>query len=210
MLNNEKLGFTVLLLSSLQLLLTLPSGAGRSAEPNANDAEEGAKRLLQGTTKDQPSPKIAESRLGTKKLLVVRVSSAVGESPDDSLDSIEGAIFGTGPNPDKVPREATVTAQYRAVTHNQLIYEPVAAGPNMTRAGLLEIQIELSMMDHSDTYERFDSIVQPAMMAKAVEAVGPLPDVADRVMFCLPTGSLKAGIAAIGDVGGMVCTRVST
>jgi hypothetical protein len=165
-------------------------------------------RLLLGIPEDQRKQKIVESRFGTKRLLAVRVSSSEREYPSETLDAIEGAIFGTGPNPDQIPADATVVAQFRAVTHNQLIYEPVAAVvacPNMTRDGMLEIQVNVSMLDTSDSYERFDAVVQPAIVAQTETMLGrPLWDVADRVMFCLPTGSLRAGAAAIGDIGGMV------
>jgi hypothetical protein len=60
-----------------------------------------------------------ELRLGNKTLLAVRVKSS-SEEPDEELGGIEGAIFGRPNNPEIIPEEATVVAQYNAVSHGQL------------------------------------------------------------------------------------------
>lgn len=60
-----------------------------------------------------------ELRFGTKSLLAIRVKS-LSEEPDEELEGIESAIFGRPNNPEIIPEEATVVAQYNAVSHGQL------------------------------------------------------------------------------------------
>jgi Gametolysin peptidase M11 len=137
-------------------------------------------------------------------LLAVRVSSLLGESPMESLDEMEGALFGTGPNPLLVPSDSTLAAQFKAVSHNQLIYVP-AEDPNLTRPGLLDITIEPSTMNEGDaSSNRFDSVVRSALQKELERILGQsVSHVADRVLFCMPSGSLDLSVAGIGEVGGM-------
>ena len=213
--------FHLLLLSSTHnvwslLLREAPIGSAAGAKTGSDGDDERVsydeKRLLGG--RDEAwMQQVTKSRSGIKRLLAVRVSSpSFGEYPSETLDEMEGAMFGSGPNPLNVPSYSALTAQFRAVSHDQLIYAP-AVSPNLTRAGLLEIDIALSMimMDDSDntTVQHFVAAVEPAMMAKAETVVGrPLWEIADRVMFCLPSGSLIATAAAITNVGAMVRTCV--
>lgn len=195
------LSFTQLVWS--QLRGTPIGSAEAKTRSHGNERGSNERRL----DPDEWVQQVAQSRIGIKRLLAVRVSSSVaGEYPSETLDEMEGAIFGSGPNPLHVPSQSTLTAQFRAVSHDQLIYEP-AVFPNLTRAGLLEINIDRSMMmdDSDNTTEHFSVTVEPAIMAKAETVLGrPLWEIADRVMFCLPSGSLISTAAAISTVGGMV------
>jgi hypothetical protein len=147
---------------------------------------------------------VQESRIGVKTMLVVRVSSIHGETPIESLDEIEGAVYGTGLNPLHVPDDSTAVAQFRAVSHNRLIYKPLD-DPNLTRPGLLDITISESTTNtKASSTSRFDSVVRPTMMNEVTRILGKTVDsAADRVLFCLPDGSLDLTVAGIGEVGGM-------
>ena len=146
--------------------------------------------------------RIQESRFGTKHILVVRVSSSSswnGDSPLESLDEIEAAVYGTGPNPLQVPANSSLVAQFRAVSHGRLIYEPLVV-PNLTRPGLLDMVIA----EHMSNVTRFDTIVRPAMMEEVTRILGAsIFSTAHRILFCLPSGSLDPTVAGIGEVGGM-------
>ena len=149
--------------------------------------------------------RIQESRFGVHRLLAIRVSSTLNETPVESLDEMEAAIFGTGPNPMNVPSDASLVAQFEAVSHGKLLYVPLE-DPQLTRPGLLEITIETSTMkkNNDSTVNRFDSIVRHALMSEAARRLGrSVYNIADRVMFCLPSGSLEGSVAGIGEVGGM-------
>lgn len=120
-------------------------------------------------------------RFGTKRLLAVRVSSSFGEVPLESGESVRGALFGTGRNPDNITDAGTVAAQYAAVTHDQLLYVP-ATGSNITD-GVLEIKVNMLFLGNDIQN------MTAAIVAQAEEAVGTLANVADNLVFCLPTGS---------------------
>ena len=149
--------------------------------------------------------RVHESRFGVKPILVVRVSSRNdGETPMESLDEIEAAVYGTGSNPLHVPMDASVLAQIRAVSHSRLVYEPVVV-PHLTRPGLLDIVIEESTLNTNlSSTSRFDTIVRPAMMSEVARILGEsIFNIADHILFCMPSGSLDRSIAGIGEVGGM-------
>jgi Gametolysin peptidase M11 len=149
--------------------------------------------------------RIQESRVGIKHLLAIRVSSTLQETPMESLDEMEAAIFGTGPNPLHVPSDGTLVAQFEAVSHGKLRFAPWD-DPALTRPGLLDIVISTSTMKVSNdsSTNRFDSIVRPALISETVRRLGhTFYDVADHVLFCMPNGSLDGTVAGIGEVGGM-------
>jgi hypothetical protein len=128
-------------------------------------------------------------RRGTKRLLAVRVSSTYGEVPVESVESIVSALFGnSSSNPDENMNavDATVVAQYAAVTHHQLLFLP-ATGPNITD-GILEITVPVNFTGNDI------QALTPTILSKMEEVVGPLSDVADNFVFCLPTGSLFRGV----------------
>lgn len=155
--------------------------------------------------------------VGAQRLLAVRVTSTFGEAPGSSLDAMEGAIFGTGPNPDGIAANASVVAQFRAVSHNQLLYVPANAtvvawplGPmnstTMTpiaRPGLLEIEIAAKFKHFS--YDFYEANLMPIVVSTIEKALGrKMNDIADRIMLCLPSGSFSRSVAGLGDVGGEV------
>lgn len=144
--------------------------------------------------------------------------------------------------------------QFRAVSHNQLLYKP-SQQSYWTRPGLLELVLQqqendasvVSMNLYNMTY--WETVLVPILhtalyqiiVANSAAAVGTTPStggvaplvlttepessssmsfsssslpattihaairsVADRVMFCLPTGSLSVGTGGVAGVGGMV------
>lgn len=178
----------------------------------------------------------------------------------ESTEEIEGALFGSGSNPRRVPFKATLSAQFAAMSHHQLQIEPaqvvlffpeisnqnahavqtneICGSPDSnsshsfctrveTIRGVMDMKIDVpTMMDASDAYEYFGAIIRPALLSALEKLVSPtqsqqqhqweLNSVADHVVFCLPTGSLRMGAAAIADVGGMLsffhhgtCTSLS-
>ena len=129
--------------------------------------------------------RVHESRFGVKQILVVRVSSLKGETPMESLDEIEAAVYGTGPNPMNVPADSSVIAQFRAVSHGRLVYEPIVV-PNLTRPGLLDIEIEESTLNNNlSSTTRFDTIVRPAMMTEVTRILGEsIFGITNRILFC--------------------------
>jgi hypothetical protein len=159
---------------------------------------------------------ILNTTTGTKRLLAVRVSTTFGEEPEESLASIQEALFGTGGNgtimsssdgsfgvdfgggmDDDTRGTTSVVAQYAAVSHGQLLY--IAAAPagdgsdSSSGGGVLDITIDTRIAG-ADIQDMMDAIVQ-----RTEQAVGgssgavSLADVADTVIFCLPTGGLFAG-----------------
>jgi len=130
-------------------------------------------------------------RTGTRRLLAVRVTSAVsGQEPEESVESIEGAIFGTGSNPEGIALpEGSVVQQYAAISHGQLTFQP-AQGPNINN-GVLEISIDKSFVVSTDV----ESEILPRLIAATEQAVGS-SDIADKIVYCLPTGAGFQGSTA--------------
>jgi len=131
-------------------------------------------------------------RSGTQNLLAVRVTSSRnnGGAPDETLDEIEGAIFGTGANPDQLAPAQVVVNQYAAVSHQQLLYQ-AATGPNINN-GVLEIQIDAAF---GSTTEVQADIV-PLLAAATQAAVGDDAMLTiDKIVYCLPTGANFQGDA---------------
>ena len=130
-------------------------------------------------------------RTGTRRLLAVRVTSAVsGEEPEETVESIEGAIFGTGSNPEGIALpEGSVVQQLAAISHGQLIFQP-AQGPDINN-GVLEISIDESFVDSTDV----ESEILPLLIAATEQALGS-SDIADKIVYCLPTGAGFQGSTA--------------
>jgi hypothetical protein len=115
-------------------------------------------------------------RIGTYKMLAVRVTTTFGQEPQESLQEIEGSVFGTGPGAEP----NSVVDQFMAVSHGQLHYLP-ADGTN----GVVEIQMDQKIMHYSDAEQA---------MINATEALfggAQLTTVADRILFCMPDGTLS-------------------
>jgi len=120
-------------------------------------------------------------RLGPKKLLAVRVKTNHGEVPDESAKDIEAAIFGTGDS----TRRASAVSQYKAVSHGSLQYE-AATGKGINN-GVAEVEVTFPVAGKG-ILTFINQIVEAT-----VATVGPLDQVADHTIFCIPNGSLLQG-----------------
>ena len=133
-----------------------------------------------------------EIRAGPKNLLVVRILSDSGnEEPPETVVDIRKAIFGplgTQEEADEANRLPTVVSQYAAVSHGSLQYVP-ATGLGI-KDGVVEVTIETSIFAGT-------SSIQGPLMKEILEAtsnsLGNLDQIADHIIFCLPTGSLLKG-----------------
>jgi hypothetical protein len=125
----------------------------------------------------------------TQRLLAVRVSSSSSsEEPEESVASIQGAIFGYGSNPDGISfTDSTVVAQYAAISHDQLLFVPAVAPSSRIVGGVLDI-----IVDNVTFAGQSISDITTAVLEQTRDALGiqSLTDIADRVMFCLPTGGI--------------------
>lgn len=129
-----------------------------------------------------------EVRIGKKKILAVRVTSIFDEIPEESVEEIESAIFGVdglsnGGFGVTFDPKASVVDQYKAISHNQLILSP-AIGDNINN-GVAEVVIAQRVNESS-----IDEGLGLNILAKTEALVGPLDEVADFIVFCIPDGSL--------------------
>lgn len=120
------------------------------------------------------------ARRGRKRLLAVRVTSPSGEEPEESVELIQGAVFGTGP----MGVTPSVISQYMDISHNQLEY--VAARGNNIDNGVIEIRTETRVIEGKDIQ---DSITDD-LLNRTEELIGPIGESVDNIIFCLPTGSV--------------------
>jgi hypothetical protein len=132
----------------------------------------------------------------TKRLLAVRVSSSLsGEVPAESIASIQGAIFGFGSNPDNISfSDGTVVAQYAALSHEQLLFEPAtntetnaAGNAGAIQHGVLDVIVDnISFVGQSITNVTATILEQ----TQKILGVLSLLDIADHFIFCLPKGGI--------------------
>ena len=124
-----------------------------------------------------------ELRSGTKRLLAVRISALEGsEEPVETATEIRDAIFGSDNLPESLP---TVVSQYAAVSRGALQF--VASSGVGINDGVAEISISTSVVNGSRSIQ--GNLMQEILDATAL-ALGDLETVADRIVFCIPTGSL--------------------
>lgn len=135
---------------------------------------------------DQRRLAASSIRIGTKTLLAVRVTSSIGEAPVETVDAIESAIFGTGENPEGIPDDASVVAQYEAISHGKLLFTP-ASGSSNIQNGVANVEI-----DHRFFGRDVQFGLVPQILAQTEAVVGPLSNI-DRIIFCLPNGSRFQG-----------------
>jgi hypothetical protein len=131
---------------------------------------------LNSNADDDAEDEPVMERIGTYKILAVRVTTAFGQEPQESLQEIEGAVFGTGAG----AVVNSVVRQFDAITHGQLRYIP-AVGTN----GVVEIQMDQEISYYIDSEQE---------MINATEALfgdARLSTVADRTLFCMPDGTLE-------------------
>jgi hypothetical protein len=185
------LGCGVLFLFWLQHILvsaaTRDEGERNLFHPaNSDDAEE----ANHWSPSRQPSRRRDAARI-TKRLLAVRVSTAT-EQPEESVALIQGAVFGIGtiPNPSNVTDATSVVAQYAAVSHEQLWFVPAAAAERI-RGGVLDLAVEnITFAGGTRVRNVTSRILEQAARALGVTS---LLEVADHVLFCLPTGGWYNG-----------------
>jgi hypothetical protein len=168
-----------------------------------------------------------ERYYGTQRVLAVRVTSvATGEYPTETLDEMQAAIFGnrTGSSSGSGRKNASTTwslsnscttQQFRAVSHGQLNYVP-ARHEQLRAPGLLELDVTvpdtLSLFDHVYWQTELVPILHQTLARRLLNAtnmpnnmaIPTIRSVADRVLFCMPTGSLRAGTGGVAGIGGMV------
>lgn len=125
-------------------------------------------------------------RYGTQRLLAVHIST-LSEQPDVTAQDMQMALFGTGSGTLR-PGSVTVVEQIHHITKGQLLYTP-ASGPNI-QEGMLEITLKKAGVAGEDVFN-----IIPFVHSKTKQALGgtPLNEVADRILFCLPSKTLKGG-----------------
>jgi hypothetical protein len=138
-----------------------------------------------GLQTEAPQEEVADGARGAKTVLAVRVLAPDG-SPPETADEIAAALFGIADDPDLLPT-ASVAAQYAALSHGQLSLLP-AVGPGISN-GVAEIQIDMNVRG-----SKIQSELSSHLLEKTAQALGASVDeVADRIVYCLPTGSLLQG-----------------
>jgi len=129
-----------------------------------------------------------ERRRGRQSLLAVRVSSSVsGVSPLETVDEIEAALFGSGPNPEQLEPHQVVVNHYAMISHEQLLYEPAVADiPDSIQNGVTEISIDMPFDETVDV----QTDILPRLLTATRERIGSYTlDSIDKIIFCLPTGA---------------------
>lgn len=128
-----------------------------------------------------------EVRSGRKRLLAVRLLANGGtEVPPETLPDIRNAIFGSA-STQNLP---TVTSQYAAVSHGKLQIVP-AQGPGI-QDGVIEITMQASLATGNVSIQ---GPMLEDILRSTANALGDLDEVADHIIFCLPSGSLLNGKA---------------
>jgi hypothetical protein len=156
-------------------------------------------RVLQETNENtQVRSNTTSYFFGTKRLLVVRVVTAgYVEQPAETIDEIQGAIFGTGLNPDNIPIEGTVVAQYNAVSQGNLFFTPAAfvdsSDNNELQSSSSTGVMEVELPSYVDTFINAsirDYLVPEILKATETKLGQPLDQVADYIIFCIPNDSV--------------------
>ena len=134
-----------------------------------------------------------------KRLLAIRVSSiSSGESPEESLSMIQSAIFGyLNANVDDNSNITSVVEQYQFISHGQLLLEPVnatrlaPASPATTdrKDGVFDLYIPNITFAGQVISNLTDIILQETQKQLLSSSSSSLSDIADLIIFCLPTGS---------------------
>ena len=122
------------------------------------------------------------------RLLVVRIIDVNGIEPIVSMESIEGAMFGTGPNPDNLSETASVVQQLAAITHDKVLLVPSDSITTTQFNGVIEVPIALPVNGSGFFRELLSEILNATELV-----VGPMDDAADAYVFCLPDGSSLVG-----------------
>jgi hypothetical protein len=123
------------------------------------------------------------------RLLAVRVIDSTGHEPIETKAAIEGAIYGTGSNPDNISSSASVVQQFGAISHNQLTF--TASVGEKIQYGVAEVPISISVNG-----SLFFRELVPSLLNATALTLGPMDEIADVIIFCLPDGSLLDGQAS--------------
>jgi hypothetical protein len=149
-------------------------------------------RLIENSPANQRRLQL-EARLGNKKLLAVRVVSAIGEEPKETLAEITDAIFGAAPlgtqvQSNEYAQNTTVVSQYRHVSAGSLNLQ--AASGSGIEFGVVQVVVDLVVAGVG-----VQSITNAIVAATEEQLGGSLDEIADYVVFCLPNDSLLQGSA---------------
>jgi Gametolysin peptidase M11 len=112
--------------------------------------------------------RLQEAAIGTKTIAVVRVST-VDETPKDSASTLREMLFGDGVN---------FKTQFDACSFGLLRWEP---------AGLYDITLDQTINDFNGS--EMDLITATQKHMKATMNIAAVSGLADKVMFCLPSGT---------------------
>jgi hypothetical protein len=123
---------------------------------------------------------------GTKSLIAVRITTTFGEAPVETLEEMQGAIFGLGSNSALIPN-ASVVSQYKDVSHGNLILAP-AEGVGIVN-GAIEVQLDYQIQG-AEIQTQLASRIQAAVEATLGKS---LNQIADRFIFCLPNSATLQG-----------------
>jgi hypothetical protein len=123
--------------------------------------------------------RLAVARQGKKRLLAIRVTTTYGEEPEESLDLMEGTLFGTG----SLAEPHNAVTQYDALSHGKFGYIP-AQGATITN-GVTEIVVDMKI-EGTIMSPSFQDTIKEA----AVKQLGNLDEIADQIAYCIPNGSL--------------------
>jgi len=116
------------------------------------------------------------SQKGTKTVAVVRISTRNSE-PADSVTSIQETLFGGDSSSSSSPTISLIT-QIEDCSHGKLKLE-------QSEAGIVDITLSGRKEDYNNDAA---TLVTEAQLFLEQEGYGPAPDLADRVIFCLPEG----------------------
>jgi hypothetical protein len=129
--------------------------------------------------------------VGTKRVLAVRITSTFGESPVETLDDIQQAIFGNATSAatnSSTTTETSVVQQYYAVSHQQL--NLIAATGSNIVDGVVHVQLNAQIAGQDIQANLTSQILAATQAALGGSA---LSDVAEHFIFCLPNSSLLNG-----------------
>lgn len=131
-----------------------------------------------------------DALVGTKKLLAVRVVSASGEEPAETLAEIRGAIFGAATfgvdASNEYAQTVTAVSQFKDVSAGALKLQ-AATGTGIV-VGVVQV-----VVDHVVAGGAVNAVTKAITAATEDLLGGSLDEIADHVIFCLPNDSILQG-----------------
>lgn len=119
---------------------------------------------------------------GNRTMLVVRVSGT-GESPEESVERLKGAVFGLG----RQPFTNSMRAQYGRCSFSKIDFIP-ASGYDQFDNGVMNIQL-----DYRLTGKQVFRVLNDAIELVAEVLGGDSLGDVDHVMFCIARGTIYPG-----------------